>query len=493
MDSNVFRDPGEMSEEKENVSVEAMASTGCQEDEEHKQHTRDGDLNDANVENWLIEHQEKATTLVGINEAATEQQSLIDNTGSQDDHDAGASLPREYNIENHHVEMPQQEGASNSTTGLNPPINASVESVVGIYSIVRAPVLVIEGRTAKERTKYPVIWIALFVLVLAGVIAGTLAPLLKRCCDSTNAPSHTPTLAPSKDPPYPGNLNWTIGQQISLIAPGDYHVLGIIPDPELFIEITNRTNVNFTVFTFATGKIDDVDISIITKFVTTLWNGHSLDFLLSFTIEGIVLSADDLYDGLVLTSMARYPLEFNLNPTRVNDVTIVESTQYYRNGVMIFISGFPTPYIPWVEKSLYDILIEANIRRGGDLSTFISIVNNTVDFKKELQAHGTGATTLFAPTNENLSTSMGNLTIFLNNHIAVGNVATRAWKTIPTGIILNDTHLSLETFGGTTLVLAMTQPNITINGDATIIESDLFSEFGIVHIIDKPIISAAQK
>jgi len=493
MDSNVFRDPGEMSEEKENVSVEAMASTGCQEDEEHKQHTRDGDLNDANVENWLIEHQEKATTLVGINEAATEQQSLIDNTGSQDDHDAGASLPREYNIENHHVEMPQQEGASNSTTGLNPPINASVESVVGIYSIVRAPVLVIEGRTAKERTKYPVIWIALFVLVLAGVIAGTLAPLLKRCCDSTNAPSHTPTLAPSKDPPYPGNLNWTIGQQISLIAPGDYHVLGIIPDPELFIEITNRTNVNFTVFTFATGKIDNVDISTITKFVTTLWNGHSLDFLLSFTIEGIVLSADDLFDGLVLTSMARYPLEFNLNPTRVNDVTIVESTQYYRNGVMIFISGFPTPYIPWVEKSLYDILIEANIRRGGDLSTFISIVNNTVDFKKELQAHGTGATTLFAPTNENLSTSMGNLTIFLNNHIAVGNVATRAWKTIPTGIILNDTHLSLETFGGTTLVLAMTQPNITINGDATIIESDLFSEFGIVHIIDKPIISAAQK
>ena len=142
MDSNVFRDPGEMSEEKENVSVEAMASTGSQEDEEH---TRDGDLNDANVENWLIEHQEKATTLVGINEAATEQQSLIDNTGSQDDHDAGASLPREYNIENHHVEMPQQEGASNSTSGLNPPINASVESVVGIYSIVRAPVLVIEG------------------------------------------------------------------------------------------------------------------------------------------------------------------------------------------------------------------------------------------------------------------------------------------------------------------------------------------------------------
>ena len=418
--------------------------------------------------------------------------------------------------------MPQQEGASNSTSGLNPPINASVESVVGIYSIVRAPVLVIEGTTAKDRSKYPVIWIALFVLVLSGVIAGTMALLLKRDSDSTNALSQTPTLAPSKDPPYPGNLNWTIGQQISLIAPGDYHVLGIIPDPELFIEITNRTNVNFTVFTFATGKIDNVDISIITKFVTTLWNGHSvsnrkeseiinypllatilphspfvqttkLDFLLSFTIEGIVLSADDLYDGLVLTSMARYPLEFNLNPTRVNDVTIVESTQYYRNGVMIFISGFPTPYIPWVEKSLYDILIEANIRRGGDLSTFISIVNNTVDFKKELQAHGTGATTLFAPTNENLSTSMGNLTIFLNNHIAVGNVATRAWKTIPTGIILNDTHLSLETFGGTTLVLAMTQPNITINGDATIIESDLFSEFGIVHIIDKPIISAAQK
>ena len=205
------------------------------------------------------------------------------------------------------------------------------------------------------------------------------------------------------------------------------------------------------------------------------------------------MSADDLFDGLFLTSMARYPLEFNLNPTRVNDVTIVESTQYYRNGVMIFISGFPRPYIPWVEKSLYEILIEANIRRGGDLSTFISIVNNTVDFKKELQADGTGAITLFAPSNENLSTSMGNLTIFLNNHIAVGNVATRAWKTIPTGIILNDTHLSLETFGGTTLVLAMTQPNITINGDATIIESDLFSEFGIVHIIDKPIIAAAQK
>ena len=114
-------------------------------------------------------------------------------------------MPREYNMENHHIEMPQQEGASNSTSGLNPPIDASVESVLDIQSIpvVRAQLLVIEGMTTKERSKYPVIWITLFVLILAGVIAGTLAPLLKRCCDSTNAPSHTPTLALSKDPPYP--------------------------------------------------------------------------------------------------------------------------------------------------------------------------------------------------------------------------------------------------------------------------------------------------
>ena len=56
-------------------------------------------------------------------------------------------MPREYNMENHHIEMPQQEGASNSTSGLNPPIDASVESVLDIQGIpvVRAQLLVVEG------------------------------------------------------------------------------------------------------------------------------------------------------------------------------------------------------------------------------------------------------------------------------------------------------------------------------------------------------------
>jgi hypothetical protein len=70
---------------------------------------------------------------------------------------------------------------------------------------------------------------------------------------------------------------------------------------------------------------------------------------------------------------------------------------------------------------------------------------------------------------------------------------------IPTGTKVSDTELVLTSVAGT--VLALRTPDkyssavaggVTINGNVTIVQQDAFSEQGIVHIIDKPLVPSWQ-
>jgi uncharacterized surface protein with fasciclin (FAS1) repeats len=235
--------------------------------------------------------------------------------------------------------------------------------------------------------------------------------------------------------------------------------------------------------------------------------------MLALTIEGTVLSLEDIGDdGRILTCMAGYTLQFRSNPFRLElssenpyrvytTPIIADRTEHYKNGVIHYMPKRAEPITPWLGKSNLDVLVETNQRRGRDLSTFLSCVNASSILKEKLLSD-VGATTIFVPTNEafeafngvtmeDFSDDILNTTSLLYklllNHFVTGNFATRAWKTIPTGTKVSETKLNLGTHAGNTLTLEILDSTVTINGFATIVQQDIFSQYGIVHIIDRPL------
>jgi uncharacterized surface protein with fasciclin (FAS1) repeats len=210
-------------------------------------------------------------------------------------------------------------------------------------------------------------------------------------------------------------------------------------------------------------------------------------------VEGQLIAIEDMYDGMVLTSLSGYPLIVQLNPLRVNNVSISPESrnEFYKNGVIHTLLEYPNPLGPWIGKSMLDVLLDTNDRRGGDLSRFLELIAASSAFQSMLELHAgdTSAITLFAPTNDAWAAlDSAVLQQLLLNHVVSGNFARRFWTDIPTGTKVSDTELILETYGGQELhlqILANKHVPVTINGNVTILTGDIFSEQGILHIIDK--------
>jgi uncharacterized surface protein with fasciclin (FAS1) repeats len=207
-----------------------------------------------------------------------------------------------------------------------------------------------------------------------------------------------------------------------------------------------------------------------------------------------------MHDGMVLTSMAGYPLTIQLDPFRVNNASISskheERNLILKNGVQHNFAEYPDPIVPWIGKSMLFLLLETNNQRNGDLSSFIALIDASPDLKGQLEdlTGAVAATTLFVPTNDALSTLDESLLAdptfleqFLLNHMVSGNFARSCWRSIPTGIVMSDTELRLESQAGHVLQLDIGSV-VTINGTSKIIKEDLFSQQGIIQVIDKPLL-----
>jgi uncharacterized surface protein with fasciclin (FAS1) repeats len=207
-----------------------------------------------------------------------------------------------------------------------------------------------------------------------------------------------------------------------------------------------------------------------------------------------------MYDGMVLQSVAGYPLLIELNPFRVNNNLMIptEINKFFKNGVIHTSYEFPKPLVPWLGKSLYDMLVETNQARNLDLSTFVAMIDMYPDLKGQLQEErALEGLTVFVPTNDAMTTVLSDLTAadaptallhdFLLYHFISGNFVRRCWQIIPTGTYISDTELSLETQTGHTLSLEITDV-VTINGNVTIIQEDVLSLEGVLQVIDKPLL-----
>ena len=157
--------------------------------------------------------------------------------------------------------------------------------------------------------------------------------------------------------------------------------------------------------------------------------------------------------------------------------------------------------VPWIGKTFYDILQESNDKNGGSLSGFIALVEAVPDLFGKLNASSFDATTLFVPTNEALALLdptlleeiKGDLDLTIQklvlNHILAGNFAISCWSTTSNGNVISSTEVRLVSQSGYILDLNIMDSDVTINGNARRIQGDIFSEDGIIQIIDKVLLS----
>ena len=69
-----------------------------------------------------------------------------------------------------------------------------------------------------------------------------------------------------------------------------------------------------------------------------------------------------------------------------------------------------------------------------------------------------------------------------------GNFAKSCWSTTSIGSVISSTELMLKSQIGQELHLTMNDKDVIINGDARIIQEDIFSEDGTIQIIDKVLV-----
>ena len=225
-----------------------------------------------------------------------------------------------------------------------------------------------------------------------------------------------------------------------------------------------------------------------------------MDLIENMFVEGQIFAVEDLYEGMVLTSISGYPIEIQLNPLRVNNVSVstTQYNQFYINGVVHNLLQYADPLMPWIGKSLFDVLVETNEKRHGDLSVIIDLIQASSDDvmnQLELRAGDTSATTLFAPTNAAmgamnltaLALDETTLFTFLENHLVSNNFARRFWRYMPISAGASDSGLAMTTQAGQVLEVKINDTTVTINGNVTIVQGDIFSEQGILHVIDNPL------
>jgi uncharacterized surface protein with fasciclin (FAS1) repeats len=228
-----------------------------------------------------------------------------------------------------------------------------------------------------------------------------------------------------------------------------------------------------------------------------------LNIFEGLTVQGQSLDENHMYDAMELESMAGYPLTIMQNPFRVNNVIItrneLEPYMQYKNGVVHRLLRYPKPLVPWIGKSTFDVLLEANEWRGGDLSEFLELIESFPAIKFDLM-HGLGSKglTIFAPTNYAMATldpsmSLGpNLQHLLRNHLVSGNVVLGSWSSIETGRKIGNNEILIESEAGQGLSVRsqMEKGDFTVNGNVLVVQKDLFSEQGVLHVVGMPLLFA---
>ena len=226
-----------------------------------------------------------------------------------------------------------------------------------------------------------------------------------------------------------------------------------------------------------------------------------MSILLNRIIEGQALTYANITDGLVVNTMAGYPVEFFKEPNfTINGYVVNSGNNLYTNGISHHLESVPDLLVPWMYKTNYEILLQVNEQRDGDLSNFIALVNAS-DLKDMLMMDDDSKPmTVFIPTNEALSTVVVNSDDLINNtssfsyqllwnHVVDGNFVISTFWRIATGKNFNKTEHQVTTNVGNILDIEVIGDESThVNGVVSVIQQDVFSFYGVLQIIDLPLV-----
>jgi len=349
------------------------------------------------------------------------------------------------------------------------------------------------------------------VVVVSVSLATFMITNLFHSMESNIATSSTATGSPASSPIGENHYDqWTISEYLFHDVKEGPSVAKLHAGKP-FLEMLNRTDVNFTYFGFTNTAtlLGNVDVSLIAKIFKSSWNGHVLNMFQGITVMGHAWVMTDLYSGLVLTSMAGYPLEIQLDPFRVNNNSMSSSSTeqniILKNGVIHNSMEFPMPLVPWINQSTWEILLETNDQRQGDLSIFIDFVNRTQSILSMFQNDYDNGITVFVPNNTAFSVWMDDsnyhattnnstfVEILLSKHISPCNFARNCWRTmdIVCGKKISSTELKLTSnFGNAFNLTIHNDLDVIINEEARIVQEDIFSVYGILHVIDKVLLNS---
>jgi uncharacterized surface protein with fasciclin (FAS1) repeats len=279
------------------------------------------------------------------------------------------------------------------------------------------------------------------------------------------------------------------------------------------LEYLNRPDIALTIFAPAGRAFQNniITTDFVSKYLSDSWVGHSRDLFLNFVVVAdtplfsktikdgseftteagnkiIIRSTDD--DFAVITKNVSIPVKAHIQKPNIE----------VSNGVIHGLFDFYYP--PWFNLTVFEVLEKANAERG-DLTTLISLLEAAPDLKQRLMGRE-GPLTFFAPVDSSFSVLptglvdsaianglTKNLSLYklIQNHMVPANyvAAFRAWERIPEGTkdaASTDQLSLLSDASGILEVVVVNNETTTINGEANVVEFDVFSEFGVVQIID---------
>jgi len=233
-------------------------------------------------------------------------------------------------------------------------------------------------------------------------------------------------------------------------------------------------NGPFTVFAPSDSAFDELPEELVTKLLDPVWKPQLQNVLLYHVIPGEVRSTN-LADGMTATTIIGEDITINLDPARVNNVTISTADIDADNGVIHGIDGVLTPVS--VTSNVIDIIA------GDDQFTTLLMALKLAGL--DLPLMGDGPFTVFAPTNDAfdalplalvdmllLPANIEQLTNVLKYHVVTANADSPSL-----------TSGDIETLNGKSVEVDVSDMGITV-GVANFVGPDMIAINGIIHAID---------
>mmetsp|Transcript_6063 Transcript_6063/g.11792 ORF Transcript_6063/g.11792 Transcript_6063/m.11792 type:complete len:796 (-) Transcript_6063:98-2485(-) len=240
-------------------------------------------------------------------------------------------------------------------------------------------------------------------------------------------------------------------------------------------------NGPFTVFAPSNSAFGELPAGFLTHLLDPVWKPQLQNVLL-YHVTPREIRAANLTDGMTAMTIIGEDININLDPARVNNVTISTADIDADNGVIHGIDGVLTPVS--VTSNVVDIIA------GDDqLSTALMALGLA---GLDTALLGNGPFTVFAPTNEAfnalpqaltdrllLPENIEQLTNVLKYHVVAANADTPSL-----------TSGDIETLNGKSVEVDISDRGITVGG-ANFVGPDMIAINGIIHAIDTVLIPPA--